>query len=205
VKRQEHWVSAPVHVTMRALSSLVSFRGERIFKSLARSLRKGSRDGFRIIHWTVQRDHVHLIAEADSNEALRSGAQGIAIRLARTFNRVFGRKGRVWRGRHGRRDLRTPRQVRNALVYVLFNHRKHSRGTPHAHWAMTSLDPKSSALWFDGFRPRAGPALAKLARETELSVDDPLVVRAETALARRLWRRSGGLIHHTEAPSGARS
>jgi REP element-mobilizing transposase RayT len=202
VKREKHWASAPVHVTMRAVANLVSFREERIFARLARALGKASKDGFRVVQWSVQKDHVHVIAEADSHDELRAGAQGLAIRLARTFNRVFRRKGKVWRTRHERHDLRSPRQVRNALVYVLFNHRKHARGTPNEHWALTSLDPKSSAPWFDGFTARAGPAIAKLASDASaLGVVERCVVSARRFLTTTLWWRHHGKLDPTEAPT----
>jgi hypothetical protein len=66
-----------------------------------------------------------MLAEAQSREALSRGVQGLAIRLARAINRVLHRAGEVWADRYHARALRTPREVRNALVYVPNNWRKH--------------------------------------------------------------------------------
>jgi hypothetical protein len=77
--------------------------------------------------------------------------------------------------------LRTPREVRNALVYVLNNFRKHVR-------AAFGLDPYSSASWFRGWTipvPR-------------VEVASP-VVEARTWLGRVGWRRAG-TIHPDETP-----
>jgi hypothetical protein len=77
--------------------------------------------------------------------------------------------------------LRTPREVRNALVYVLNNFRKHIRGA-------RGLDPCSSARWFDGWRTTTGHA-----------IDASPLARASTWLARVGWRRRG-LIDVNEGP-----
>jgi hypothetical protein len=62
-------------------------------------------------------------------------------------NELLGRQGRVWADRWFGRELTSPRQVRNALVYVLANFHKHARlAPPHG------IDPFSSGASFDGFR-----------------------------------------------------
>ena len=75
------------------------------------------RDGFRVCHYSIQRDHLHLLVESDGKEALGREMKSIAARLARAVNRVFGRRGPVLFGRYHLRALRTPREVRNALAY----------------------------------------------------------------------------------------
>ena len=70
-------------------------------------------------------DHAHFVVEADSNRALASGMKSLAARLARAVNRVVGRSGAVLDGRYHLRLLRHPRQMRNALRYVLPNVRHH--------------------------------------------------------------------------------
>ena len=41
------------------------------------------RTGFRLVHFSVQSNHVHLIAEGDCRTSLTRGLQGLAIRMAR--------------------------------------------------------------------------------------------------------------------------
>jgi putative transposase len=152
-----------------------------------RALSAAARAEFRIVEYSVQDDHVHLIAEADDRRALSSGIRGLAIRLARAVNRTLGRRGRVWGDRYHARALRAPRAVRHALVYVLMNFKKHRA-------VGTELDPCSSAPWFAGWR--ASPeALASGPRPVAL---------ARTWLARVGWRRHG-LIDPSERPKGSAS
>jgi hypothetical protein len=107
--------------------------------------------------------------------------QGLAIRTARACNRALGRRGAVWGDRYHARLLPTPREVRNALVYVFANVKKHCPG-------FQGLDPCSTARWFDGWRGRVHGATAV----------SPATI-AHTWLLRMGWRRHG-LIDIDEAP-----
>jgi REP element-mobilizing transposase RayT len=103
-------------------------RSRRFLRDFQARMHAGcERDDFRVCHYSIQRDHVHLVVEAAGKEALGRGMKSVGIRLARAVNRVFGRRGPVLFGRYHLRVLRTPREVRNALAYVLLNARKHWR------------------------------------------------------------------------------
>jgi len=135
-----------------------------------------------VVHYSVQTNHVHLIVEAAGKQALSRGMRGTAIRIALAFNRALGRCGALWAGRYHARALATPRAVRNPLVYVLANVRKHLR-------AVAGIDPCSSAPWFDGYRG--------CARRRD---DAPPTASPRTWLLRAGWRRHG-LLSRDEAPA----
>jgi REP element-mobilizing transposase RayT len=159
-----------------------SLRRRAVYENVASALGRHRDEDFRVVHFSVQSDHVHLIAEASSKRALSSGMRGVAIRVARAVNRALGRRGSVWSDRYHARPLPTPRTVRNALIYVLANARKHLR-------AIAGIDPCSSAPWFDGYRDRhVRPASC------------PLVRPPRTWLLRVGWRRGGGLLSVDDAP-----
>jgi hypothetical protein len=145
---------------MRCVTGLASFRSPRLYPVLHRALAAASRLDFRIVHFTVQTNHVHLLVESDGTRALGRGMQGLGIRLAKAINRRLGRLGRVWSDRYHCRALRSPREVRNGLIYVLLNGRKHGvsgRG----------IDRCSSGPWFSGWRRRIEPpGPAPVARPT---------------------------------------
>ena len=106
---------------------------------------------FQVVHHSIQSNHLHLIVEAADRATLTSGMRGLLVRLARALNRLWSRCGSVFADRFHERELRNPRQVRNALVYVLQNLRKHGI-------ALAGPDPLSSGPQFDGWRPQGGPA-----------------------------------------------
>jgi REP-associated tyrosine transposase len=181
--RPPHQARHPVHVTLRARPGLPSLRSTRGFSGLYAAVAAGRRRNFRIIHFSAQTDHVHLIVEAASRESLSRGVQGLAGRIARGFNRAVGRSGRVWSGRYHARPLTTAREVRNALVYVLLNFRKHLRAAP-------AIDPRSSGPWFSGW-----------SRPPEDTTTAPPVSEPRTWLAAVGWRRAGGAIDPRECPA----
>ena len=186
-KRPLHDPRCPAHVTLRACSGVPSLRDKDLLPLLRTTLRASSNDRFRVVAFSVQADHLHLLVEADEPTGFERGIRGLAIRVARAVNRAWGRRGRFWGDRYHAHLLRKPREVRNALVYVLNNVRKHF---PTA----LGLDPFSSARWFDGWDPPIPPVAAP----------SP-VVAARTWLARAGWRRAGG-IRPTDSPAvlGAR-
>jgi REP element-mobilizing transposase RayT len=119
-----------VHVTLRAAGPIRCLRASRVFPSVRVSLDGASRPSFRVIQFSAQNDHLHLIVEADDGRALSNGVRGLAIRLARTVNRVLDRRGQVWADRYHARALTTPREVRNALVYAPTLARERSTRAP---------------------------------------------------------------------------
>jgi REP element-mobilizing transposase RayT len=165
-------------------------REESLFLAVRGALARTSRSWFRVVQFSVQADHVHLIVEARDKPSLSRGMTGLSVRLARAFNAVLGRRGALWGERYHSRPLKTPREVRNGLVYVLMNRRKHTNSPGRA--SVPGFDVCSSAWWFDGWDspPSSGPPL--------LSAESP-VTPPETWLARTGWRRHG-LIRVDESP-----
>jgi putative transposase len=105
-----------VHVTLRARPGIPSLRSTRIFSSLRASLSASHKSAFRVVHFSVQSDHVHLVVEGDAPVALVRGVQGLAGRCAKAVNRAAARRGRVWSSRFHSHALRTPTETRCGLV-----------------------------------------------------------------------------------------
>ena len=137
---------------------MISFRRPTVYSALQDAIALAQREDFRVVHFSVQSNHVHFVVEATDNAALSRGMKALAVRLARAYNRRQKRRGTVWRGRYHARELTSPRQVRRVLVYVLQNWRK---ARP---WER-ELDDKSSAAWFGGWDETTREALSGWARE----------------------------------------
>jgi hypothetical protein len=117
--------------------------------------------------------------------------KAVGARLARAVNRVFGRTGRVLADRYHMRVLPTPREVRNALRYVLLNARRHAKRLS----GRVLLDPASSARWFDGWRPSSTTALEAAATACP-------VARGRSWLLTIGWRLHG-LLDPADVPGTA--
>src|SRR5688500_16884307 len=147
-QRPEHQERHPVSLTLRVCRGLPSLRRKDVFRVVRQSIAASSREDFRVLHFSVQGNHVHLIAEARDRRHLTSGVQGLSIRTARRVTAYLGRSGHFWGERDHARALQTPREVRNAIVYVLMRAKK-----PHP-GEIQGLEPCSSAAWFSqGFQP----------------------------------------------------
>jgi REP element-mobilizing transposase RayT len=188
-------VDCPVHVTLRVKANLPSLRDGRFVREWRCSLAEASERGdFRVNHYSLQGDHAHLIVEAHGKDALARGMKSIAARLAHALNRVAGRSGPALDSRYHHRSLRSPREVRRVLAYVLLNARRHLAKRRHSMRATAvPLDPASSARWFDGWRPEVTRRLPEPATPCE-------VARPRTWLLRIGWRRHG-LVSPAEGPA----
>ena len=146
-----------------------------------------------LTHYAVLNDHLHLLVEAADRAALSRGLQGLAIRIAKAMNKLWRRRGTVFADRYHDRILKSPREVRNALRYVLGNGKKHAAEGREVK-VTQAIDTFTSAPWFDGFR-------------------EPVTVRGIEAMPRPVtvartwmltigWRRLGLLSVH-ELPATA--
>ncbi len=175
----------PVHVTVRVREGLPALRNRRVYAVLRGAFAAGcDRFGFRLAHYSVQRDHVHMIVEAKDRHALTRGMQRMLIRVEKALNRLWGRKVSVFAERYHDRVLRTPKEVRSCLVYVLNNARRHGLRLAQG------LDFFASGCWFDGWREEV--------RTRGMPVACP-VASGRTWLLCVGWRRRG-LIRLSEVP-----
>jgi REP element-mobilizing transposase RayT len=189
--------ATPAHVTLRTAQDIPSLRAVRICREIERTFARGcSRPGFRLVHYSLQGNHAHLIVEAQDRQALGRGMMAIASRLARAVNRVADRSGPVLADRYHVRLLRTPKEVRLALRYVLLNARHHAGRTRAGSSFRIALDPASSAQWFDGWKRdmAGGDASSRPAGNAR-----PPVARARTWLLTVGWRRHG-LLDPADVP-----
>lgn len=199
--RERFSSTLPIHVTVRLLPNLLSLRTKKLVRALEQTFADGcDRSNFRLVHYSLLGNHAHLIVEAHDQHALGRGMMAIGSRLALAVNRVMGRKkGRVVADRYHARPLRTPREVRNALRYVLLNARRHAAAS--ARRALRALevvlDPASSARWFDGWKLASHSVPG--AKESAAPGHPPPVARARTWLLRTGWRRHG-LLDPADVP-----
>ena len=201
LRRPEHKARFPLHVVMRlAPGCRANLRRRDLYRMLYRAFCRGCNgNGFRIVSYSIQGNHVHLICEARDRRALSKGMQGFNTRMAKGINAVLGRSGRVFDDRYFAEPLRNPNRVRNTLCYVLNNAKRHAREVGEAAWLERSwVDPYTSAAHFDGWRSDC--------RHWVPPPHDgaPPVADAETWLLREGWRRRG-LIDTAEVPGPRRA
>lgn len=181
-KREQVDARHPLHVVTRVAEDIGSLRKRDLYRAICdatvSAFEKGSAKaaaavgtnnlgpsetahamrvaGFRIVHASVQRNHLHLLVEATDKDSLADGIQGFLSSAAQRINRAVSRRGTRRRGcvftdRYYAVPLKTPRQVRNCLAYVLNNWRRHGEDRE---WRW-NVDPFSTGIWFPGWKERA--------------------------------------------------
>jgi hypothetical protein len=169
-----------------------SLRSKRLVREFESAFAWGCELGHsRLVHYAILGNHVHLIVESSDARCLGRAMKSIGGRFGRLVNRAFGRRGPVLADRHHLHVLRSPREVRNALSYVLLNSRKHARG---CRAGRAVVDPASSGRWFDGWSQRSEIADPNGRRS---------VAAAHTWLLKSGWRRHGLIDQHAiPGPAG---
>jgi len=150
----------PQHVTLRVVRGVGWLRGHRAYRAIRRALVVClARTDFRIVHFSLQSDHVHLLCEADDKIALARGVQGFEISAAKQLNRELSRGGgQVFGDRYHVVAIDSVAGTRHALSYVLNNWRKHERDGVGLYGGR--IDPFSSGALFAGWSERLAPAPA---------------------------------------------
>jgi REP element-mobilizing transposase RayT len=182
-----------LHVSLRVTSELARLRRRNAYAAVRRAANVVlARTDFRVIHISIQANHVHLIVEADNKAALATGMKAFEVSAARRLNAAQAgepgwmkpRKGKVFPDRYHVELLDSPRRARNALAYVLNNWRRHREDRTYATRSW-QVDPYSTAAAFFGWR-EANLTLPR----SELDGESPLpVARPETWLLREGWKK----------------
>ena len=200
-RRPDFQADQPVHVTLRIAEGLPSLRRPLAFEAVESALAGANAKGLvRVVHFSVQSNHVHLIVEAKGQHWLTRGMQGLCIRMARALNRCWERTGKVFGDRYHARALKSARQVRNAIRYVLNNFLHH--GGWHTDLDRHQTDRYSSGHLFDGWRGRERCHVwRKDRKEEEQRAGGRLSsLVPNTWLLRTGWRRWGA-IGPSESPA----
>jgi len=213
-----------LHVTLRVLDVIGRLRTRSAYMAIREAaITVLKHEAFRIIQMSIEGTHIHLVVEADSRAALSAGMKAFEISAAKHLNAEFSRaggwwqrkraarlghalpkrrKGRVFSDRYHETFIKTPKQARHALAYVLNNWRRHreDRAAIARGWL---IDPFATGWAFDGWKERADTPFVWKVRDTYQPIP---VWLPKTWLLRTGWKMHG-LIGVREVPgprAGAR-
>ncbi len=192
--------STPVHVTLRVGGAVTNLRRRDMYRALREAtIVVAKHEDVRIVHVSIQKNHVHLLVEAEGKAALAKGMKAFQVSAAKKINRrlplVDGRRrrGAVFPDRYHMEVITSPQQARHALAYVLNNWRKHGehRNPELRGWR---VDPFSTAVLFRDWK--GGPLTGALPAAYE-----PLVVWPARSWFLTTGWRDHGLISLYEVPT----
>jgi REP element-mobilizing transposase RayT len=188
-----------LHVTLRLVERYGTLRERDAFLALRRATAAvlERADEFRIVHASPEPDHLHLVVEAENNDALSRGMQAFQISAAQHLNRVMSKRlgrrirGKVFADRYHARAVRSPTQARNTLNYVLNNWRRHDHDDIHApvDHRFWDVDYMSSAVSFSGWKELESESFKyTVGPELRLCVSPP-----HSWLLSAGWRKAGAI------------
>ena len=143
IKREEIKGLRPLHLTLKLIRA--DIQNKIILKGLRYAIMRARLQGLRIIHYSLEHDHVHLYAESDNNETLGRAMKALGVTFAKRINRHFKKSGSCYKTRYHLRILRSATEVKNVLNYILKNGIKHKR-------TKSLIDPYNSAIVIHDFK-----------------------------------------------------
>lgn len=200
--RPKHVGRYPLHIVLRVRRDVGRLRRRKVYAGARQSLSAiAERIAFRVVHISIQHNHLHFLVEAADSATLESGMRGLAISLAKRINKSLGRSGKVFEFRYHSTTLTSPRQTRNALAYVMNNWRRHREDERGLEDRTMILDPYSSAIAFRGWADfeleRSNPE----ERVGLLDDEEPLPVASpQTWLLNTGWKLSRRPIRTSDTP-----
>ncbi len=190
--RPAHDARHPIHVTVRLRKGLPTLRQSPVRRTVERALAFGNRRaGFRLVHFSLQSNHIHLLAEAGDRRALSRGMQALLVRVSRALNRsgIDSTPAR-WprRGRCGRRSS-TCCRTRDTTVWSSRGRIRTRRGAGSTAGSSGSTSPSGIP------ECRRGPGCSEPAGENT-AASGSRSRRLGLAVAMRLSRGSTGSRSH---------
>ncbi len=132
----------PLHINIKLHKNLPNMRTKKLFKVVKRAIHRAQIRGFRINQFAILKNHIHLIVEANDNKEMGKAMQALTISLAKSINGMCKRKGKVFVDRYHLHILKTPNEVKQALIYLFKNAARHYR-------LKNIFDPYSSLVVFN--------------------------------------------------------
>jgi REP element-mobilizing transposase RayT len=185
----------PVHVVLRVSEAVGRLRRRKAYHAIRLAILTAAVLGaIRVVHVSIQGNHIHLLVEAASELALARGMKGLQVSAARRLNAAVTverrlpspRRGQVFLTRYHAQIIRTPRQARHCLAYVLNNWRRHREDLAGVAQRRAHVDPYASGIGFDGW-----DGVAAFARPPGYQ---PLpVAAARSWLLTDGWRKHGAI------------
>ncbi len=185
MKREKIDFKKPLHMTLKLRDGLPSLRCDLMFGNLKRCLKKAKDRGLRVIHFSLESNHLHLLIECRDNKTLSLGMKSLGASLGKAIRKFAGGKGAVFKGRYHLHILKTPTEARNGMAYVLLNRAKHWK-------SIAFVDRYSSGAYFTDWRKLLGRDIGPIlsARRGLRKAPPDYLSEAQSWLAREGWRKA---------------
>ena len=136
-KREEILRPSPLHLTIKLKKA--NIQNKVILNGLRHAIMRARLQGLKIIHFSLEKNHVHLYVESQNNEILGRAMKAFGVSLVKKINRHFKTNGSCYKTRYHLHILRSATEVKRVIHYILNNGIKHRRTS-------SLIDPYNSSL-----------------------------------------------------------
>lgn len=127
IRRERFSKPTALHLTIKVRDNKADIKNKRILKALHHAIKRARLQRLKVIHYTLEYNHAHIVVEAINNKILHKGMQALGISLAKAINKIKQLKGTVYKHRYHFKKLSSRRELKNALHYIFKNGIKHKR------------------------------------------------------------------------------
>jgi len=114
-----------LHLTVKIEKEKANLKNKFILKILKKAILNARRFNLKIIHYSLEFDHVHLLIEAENNIILGKGMQSFGVTFSKAINRHRNVSGQVYKHRYHFRKITSAKQLKNVMNYIFKNGVKH--------------------------------------------------------------------------------
>lgn len=139
ISRDRLYRPTSLHLTIKVRENKADIKTKKILKALHHAIKRARLKELKIIHYTLEHNHLHLLVEASDNLILHKGMQALGITLSKAINKIKKLKGGVYKHRYHFRKLNSRRELINVLYYIFKNGIKHKR-------TLSMIDPYNSLV-----------------------------------------------------------
>lgn len=137
IRRERILKPTSMHLTIKVRENKADIKSKSILKALHHAIIRARLKGIRVIHYTLEYNHVHLLVEAHCHTVMHRGMQAFGISFSKAINKIKQCGGTVYKHRHHIKKITSALQLKNVLTYIFHNGVHHKRST-------TLLDPFNS-------------------------------------------------------------
>jgi len=114
-----------LHLTVKIKKNKAEIKNKSVLAILKRSILNARKQGLRVIHYSLEYDHVHLLIEADNNLILGKGMQAFGVTFSKAINRLKKLAGEVYKHRYHFRRISSCSELKNVMNYIFNNGLRH--------------------------------------------------------------------------------
>ncbi|MBC7430062.1 MAG: transposase [Bacteriovorax sp.] len=137
IRRDRITKPTSMHLTIKVREYKADIKSKRILRALHHAIIRARLKKLKVIHYTLEYNHVHLLVEASDHKVMHRGMQALGISLSKSINKIKCLKGTVYKHRYHLKRLTSTQQLKNVLHYIFNNGIHHKRTS-------SILDPYNS-------------------------------------------------------------